>query len=273
MRRLLVILLWVVMGVQSLSAQQSSFGVAYYDVDKLYDTIPSKFYDDGDYTPRGRLCWDGVRYRRKVEQVAAVIDSMAMPVVALFGVENEQVVRDIVASCGEDYAYIHRTSNRYDGLDFAFLYFADCFYPERITEWSGALCVEGETQGRDLTIIATFRSTSLGVLLEERKLLEDSNIIIIGDTGKLKFEKLGLRDAMRSVEKAGRGNVIVRNMWQLRDRVVTNLDAPSHSDVYIKRWLLDSSGVPKPTYNGAKYCGGGSSCLPIFIYFDKLFAH
>ena len=273
MRRLLVILLLVVMGAESLSAQQSSFGVAYYNVDKLYDTIPSKFYDDSDYTSSGRLCWDDVRYRRKVGQVAAVIDSMAMPVVALYGVENEQVVKDIVASCGEDYAYIHRTSSRYDGLDFAILYFADCFFPERVTEWSGALCVEGEVAGEDFAIIATSRSTSLGVLLQERNLLEDSNIIIIGDAGKLKFEKLGLNDAMRGVEKAGRGNAIVRNMWQLRDRVMTNLTTPNHSDVYIKRWLLDSSGVPKPTYDGAKYCGGGSSYLPIFIYFDKLFAH
>ena len=31
-------------------AQQRT-GFAYYDLDRLYDTIPSLFYDDADYTP------------------------------------------------------------------------------------------------------------------------------------------------------------------------------------------------------------------------------
>ncbi|MBE6199037.1 MAG: hypothetical protein E7138_01905 [Rikenellaceae bacterium] len=268
MRRLITILFLLL--CVSVNAQEiKSFGVAYYDVDRLYDTIPSRFYDDSAYTPEGSFAWDESRYRRKVEQVAAVVDSMELPVVALYGVENEQVVRDIVSACGEDYAYIHRTSNSYDGLDFALLYFADVFFPGRVTEYRGALCVEGEACGEPLTIIATHRSTSLGVLIEERNLLEDNNIIILGDVGKLKFKKYGLRDASFHIEKAARGNRILRGMWHLRDRVLTNITSLSHCDVYIKRWLLDETGVPRPTFDGAKYCAGGSSCLPIFIYFDK----
>lgn len=268
MKRLITILFLLL--CLSVNAQQiKSFGVAYYDVEKLYDTIPSRFYDDSAYTPKGRFAWDASRYRRKVEQVAAVVDSMALPVVALYGVENEQVVKDVVASCKEDYAYIHRTSNSYDGLDFALLYFADVFFPGRVSEYRGALCVEGEACGVPLAIIATHRSTSLGVLLEERNLLEDNNIIILGDVGKLKFNKLGLRDASSHIAAAARGNRILRGMWYLRDRVLTNITTPSRCDVYIKRWLLDENGAPRPIFEGAKYCAGGSSCLPIFIYFDK----
>lgn len=257
----------------SVKAQPSaSFGVAYYNVDKLYDTIPSRFYDDRDFTPQGAKAWDGSRYRHKVKQIATVVDSMALPVVALYGVENEQVVRDIAAACHEDYAYIHRTSNAYDGLDFALLYFADMFFPERVIEYRGALCVVAEVCGEPLTIVATARCTSLGVLLEEQKLLGDNNIIILGDVGKLNFKKLGLRDATEPVGCALRGNRISRGVWQLRDRVLTNIDSAAHSDVYIKRWLLQPSGMPRPTFEGAKYCAGGSSYLPIFIYFDKIFA-
>ncbi len=34
---------------------QKTTGIAFYDVDKLHDTIPSIFYDDLDYTPSGKL--------------------------------------------------------------------------------------------------------------------------------------------------------------------------------------------------------------------------
>ena len=44
---------------------QPSLGIALYDVDRLYDTIPSKFYDDRDYTPSGSLGWSADRYARK----------------------------------------------------------------------------------------------------------------------------------------------------------------------------------------------------------------
>lgn len=246
-----------------------SFGVAYFNVDKLYDTIPSRFYDDRAYTPTGRLGWDGDRYHRKVMQVAAVVDSMALPVVALYGVENEQVVRDIVGACSEDYAYIHRTSNSYDGLDFAMLYFADCFYVDRVTEQRGVLCVEGEMNEQPLAIISAHRSTSLGVLLEERKLPVDSNIIILGNAGKLNFKKYGLRDASEHISRAGRGNRISQGVWELHDRVLTNIPTSATCDVYIKSWLLNRNGVPQPTFEGAKYCAGGSSFLPIYIYFKK----
>ena len=247
----------------------NSFGVAYFNVDKLYDTIPSRFYDDRAYTPAGRMGWNSDRYQRKVVQVAAVVDSMALPVVALYGVENEQVVRDIVEACSEDYSYIHRTSNSYDGLDFALLYFADCFYVDQVTEQRGALCVEGEANEQPLAIIAAHRSTSLGVLMEERKLPGDSNIIILGDAGKLNFKKYGLRDASEYISRAGRGNRIHQGVWYLQDRVLTNIVTPAMCDVYIKSWLLDRNGVPQPTFEGAKYCAGGSSFLPIYIYFKK----
>ena len=63
---------------------QPRIGIAYCDLDHLYDTIPALFYDDSDYTPGGRLAWDTERYRRKIARTAAVIDSMRMPLVALW---------------------------------------------------------------------------------------------------------------------------------------------------------------------------------------------
>ena len=65
---------------------QRSFDVAFCDVENLYDTIPSSSYDDSDYTSRGRLRWDTARYSQKIKDVARLLDSLSLPVVALWGV-------------------------------------------------------------------------------------------------------------------------------------------------------------------------------------------
>lgn len=97
--RLLIILNFSFLIFNCHSYGQRPIGIAFYDVDRIYDTVPALFYDDADYTPEGRLHWTAERYARKICNTAAVIDSMALPLVALWGVENEQVVRDIAAAC------------------------------------------------------------------------------------------------------------------------------------------------------------------------------
>ena len=129
--RLLIILNFSFLIFNCHSYGQRPIGIAFYDVDRIYDTVPALFYDDADYTPEGRLHWTAERYARKIRNTAAVIDSMALPLVALWGVENEQVVRDIAAACRGDYSYLHRTLNSLDGMDFALLYYGDLFYPNR----------------------------------------------------------------------------------------------------------------------------------------------
>lgn len=273
MRRVLAIVISLLSVVIAEAQGLKSFGVAYYDVDKLYDTQPSEFYDDTDYTPAGRLRWSEERYAAKINGVAQVVDSMAMPIVVLYGVENEQVVRDIVGRCREDYAYLHSQSSGRDGLDFAMLYFGDRFFPEQVTPWRGALCVEGWMGDMPLTIIANQKSASIGVLLEERELLrENNNVIILGRPNKLNFNEFGLRDATLRAERAGHGNCIDAGRWHLRDRVATNIKGDYLCGVYIKGWLLNSSGQPHPTYDRRKYYGGYANWLPIFIYFPEILA-
>ena len=233
MRRVLLALALLIYCVVQAVAQER-FGVAYYDVDKLYDTIPSKFYDDRAYTPRGKLGWNAERYRRKVENIARVVDSMAMPVVVLYGVENESIVRDVVSVSNQDYAYIHRTQDYNDGLDFAVLYFADKFFVESITPWRGALCVEGEADGRPLTIVAANRCSSLGVLFAERNLNREGNrIVLLGLPSRMGFQGLGLRDCSAEAERAGRGNIFTYGGWVMRDKVASNISGVERCDVYI----------------------------------------
>ena len=232
---------------------QSVIGVAFYDVDAMYDTIPSSSYDDRDYTPQGRRAWGEERYRRKVEHTAAVIDSMGMDVVALYGVENEQVVRDIAMACKSDYAYLHREQNGSSGLDFALLYFADRFIPEEVTSWRGLLCVEGSARGRALAVVAAYRSTAIGVLVRERQLLERGDVVLVGRMTNV--ECYGVKD------------------YSKRDRVASSAADVVRSGVYIKPWLLDEAGRPRPTFDSKKYYGGYSPALPVFIYLGKMFVY
>ncbi len=261
---------------QGTAQERRGFSAAFYDVDCLYDTIPSRFYDDSDYTPQGRLRWDGSRYRRKVEATARVIDSLATDVVALYGVENEQVVRDISAACRSDYAYLHRTCDAENGLDFALLYFVDRFVPDRVIRWNNALAIHGTTGGTPLTLVIMHRCSSLGVLaarLEEEYGTEDNNIIMMGMPNKLNFPEYGLRDATLRAEKAGRGNSCEGGRWRMRDRIATNLSGITVCDVFATRRMLTRAGHPAPTYDRTRYVGGCGRYLPLFIYFDETFAY
>lgn len=274
MRQLTLLCFLLLSALQPLRAQTTqALGIAYYNVDKLYDTIPSPFYNDRAYTPDGDMRWNEERYCRKINNIVQVIDSMAMPLVALYGVENKQVVEDLVRHTENDYAYIHKTSNSHNGLDFALLYYGDKFFPQEVTPWQGALCIEGEWGDMPLTIIISHGCKSLGVLLNNKNKPQDNNIIILGAAQNLNFKKLGLCNALQAAERQGRGNRIVQSQWKLHDYILTNIEGKNVADVYIKEWLLDKSGYPLASYNRGKYLGGYSSWLPVFIYFDKLFAH
>lgn len=267
------------------AAAQSSFGIALYDVDRLYDTIPSKFYDDRDYTPSGSLGWSADRYARKIANTAAVLDSMAMPLVALCGVENEQVVRDLTEACKADYAYLHRTSDFSLGMDFALLYYGDIFLPVRVEEYGYALCVEGEmamgsvsadkdavvgeAEGRKIAIIIARRPRNLEHIISRvRQRNSECSVIVLGEMYKADFKRLGLRDVTSQYEQSGYGTAVKGDRWVMTHRVATDMRDADRCKVYIKRWLLDRRGYPKPTYRGGKYEGGYSLYLPVCLYFD-----
>lgn len=244
-------------------------GIAFYDVDKIYDTLPALFYDDEEYTPEGRRHWDTERYRRKIRNTAAVIDSMALEIVALWGVENEAVVRDLVAACRGDYTYIHRTLNTLDGMDFALLYYGDRFFPHYVEPGRRYLYIEG-TLGRDtvgLVLCAENRMAEWVVrdLREERP---SARLVVLGRSATMDPARYGLHDATARAERAGRGTIHSLGRWTMRDRILvdTCLETVA-ADVFARRFLIDPrSGSPLATFKGRVYCGGYGYSLPVFVY-------
>lgn len=245
-------------------------GIAFYDVDRLYDTIPALFYDDSDYTPRGRLGWTAERYERKIRHTAAVIDSMSLPIVALWGVENEQVVRDLAAACGGDYSYLHRTLNTLDGLDFALLYYGDVFYPHYAEPGRRYLYVEGELTGGDTVglVLCGDARTAQWLVADLRAERSRAKLIVMGRTESRNTTALGLRDATARAESAGRGTVRSSGRWRMRDRIrVDTAFKYAEGDVFARRYLVDQkSGNPLTTYSRGVYRGGYGYSLPVFVY-------
>lgn len=264
-------------------------GIAYYDLDHFHDTIPALFYDDSDYTPAGRLAWDTGRYRRKVRNTAAVIDSMRLPLVALWSVENEGVVRDIAAACQGDYSYLHRTLNSFDGMDFALLYYGDLFEPYYDEPGRRYLYIEGVLHSPAHPVrrisgysAASTRTDTIGLVLCSdtrmaewvvRDLREERpgvKLLVAGRSSSLDPSAFGLYDALERPARSGRGNVRRRDRWQMRDRILADTALRTSSgDVYARRYLVDpKTGSPRPTYERQRYKGGHSYALPVFVYLE-----
>lgn len=251
-------------------------GFAYCDLDRLYDTLPSPFCNDAAYTPDGLLRWNGARYRHKIACSAAVIDSMALPLVALFGVENEAVVRDLSAACTAPYTYLHRTGDRRDGLDFALLYYADCFFPHYVETGGSYLYIEGALakrfgDERPLGLLLCRDWGGLQPLVEIlRRDRPQARLLVLGQFDPSACRAAGLVEATARAERAGRGNCFRRGGWVMRDRVAADSALAIRAcDVFIRDWLLDPrTGEPLPTYRQRSYRGGYGSSLPVFGYLD-----
>lgn len=245
-------------------------GIAFYDLDGLYDTIPALFYDDSDHTPQGQLAWNTERYRRKISRTAAVIDSMALPLVALYGVENEAVVRDLSAACRGDYTYLHSTMNAFDGLDFALLYYGDLFRSTESEQLRDCLYIEGILR-RDTVGLLLSRDPRMAerFIAEHRSERPAVRLLVMGRIPSHAARRYGLTEPLRRAERAGRGNVRYPNgSWYMRDRILADtLFEVCGADVYARRFLFDERGTgPLPTYSRDRYRGGWSFSLPIFIY-------
>lgn len=263
-KRIATLLSMLILGFKVGSAQ---IRFAYYDVDQLYDTEESLFYDDTRYTPQGQYRWDAERYRRKVEQVAARIDSTHCEVVALYGVENEQVVRDIASRLQGDYAYLHRTLNTLDGMDFALLYYADRCEPLDAEPMRSMLCIEARIDRDTFDIILGVDPRFVRLEAQElRKHHPSHRLLVAGKISSIAPERLGLVDRLAEPARRGHGNRMVNGEWQLRDRIFTDtLAGRREGAVLIRReWLDPLDGAPTPTYESGRYRGGAGRNLPIW---------
>ncbi len=118
-----------------LFAQRTEYEVAaigFYNLENLFDTVPSPNTNDSDFLPEGRLAWDSEKYWSKQANMAKVISLLATDVtpdgLALLGVaeiENRAVLEDLVAQpalVSRNYQIVHYESPDPRGIDVGLLY-------------------------------------------------------------------------------------------------------------------------------------------------------
>lgn len=106
-----------------------TIGLAFYNVENLFDTIDDPTINDESYLPDSKTPWNTQRYEHKLDNIAKVIasiDSSGFPtLVGLSEVENEQVLHDLVANPRikqAGYSILHKDSPDERGIDVALLY-------------------------------------------------------------------------------------------------------------------------------------------------------
>ncbi len=174
-----------------------------------------------------------------IERVVRVVDSMRMPLVALFGVENEAAAREIAQRSESDYSYLHRTMDYYDGQDFALLYFGDRFFVERAVMSYGTLAIHGEADGESMDLILTRRGDRVRTLLPENTAEPSDITLLCGRVTPDDIARLELYDAMKPLERRGEGNVRGSYGWFFRSRI--GCSEKCRAGVYITEWLLRES--------------------------------
>lgn len=114
---------------------QQRYGVMFYNVENLFDTINDAGVADEDMLPKADRAWTEERYQRKLNGVARVIadlsDEDGFPaIVALAEVENRRVLDDLVTQKeieSAKYSVCHYDSPDERGIDVALLYRSDLF--------------------------------------------------------------------------------------------------------------------------------------------------
>lgn len=119
------------------------FGVAFYNLENLFDTINNNGKYDLEFSPAGKNKWDGNKYRTKLKNLSRAISHMktsATPlgpaVIGVSEIENKSVLTDLVAQESlkdMNLQVVHHDSPDRRGVDVGLLYNPRFFKPVNVT--------------------------------------------------------------------------------------------------------------------------------------------
>lgn len=133
---LVLLLLLLAFAAIGRAQEESRFRVATYNVENLFDTIPSPRHGDSEFLPAAERAWHSGRYWKKLgmlaRAIAAIGDVRPAALVALCEVEGDTVLthltrRTALARLGYEYAVTHSADER--GMNVALLYQPELFRP------------------------------------------------------------------------------------------------------------------------------------------------
>lgn len=140
---LIVALMSTLFSTADAAKRYQTFGVAFYNLENLFDTINNNGKYDAEFSPQGSRKWDGYKYWSKINNMAYAISEMrtkTMPMgpacIGVSEVENITVLNDLVKA---DYIkdwnlqVIHHDSPDRRGVDVGLLYNPRFFKPINVT--------------------------------------------------------------------------------------------------------------------------------------------
>lgn len=108
---------------------QKHIRIMEYNVENLFDTIPSTTHADNDFTPQGSYQWTSQRYWSKLSKISRVIaaagEEQPIDLIALVEVENDSVLSNLVHRTKlwrMEYDYVITHSPDVRGINVALIY-------------------------------------------------------------------------------------------------------------------------------------------------------
>ena len=108
------------------------YGVAFYNLENLFDTIHTAGRNDWEYLPEGQNKWGTMKYKNKLRNMAKVLSELCtdkLPygaaIIGVSEVETEIALKDLVAQpelAKRGYQYIHIDGPDRRGVDCGLLY-------------------------------------------------------------------------------------------------------------------------------------------------------
>jgi hypothetical protein len=125
--------------------KMATFGIAFYNLENLFDTINNNGKYDLEFSPQGDRKWDGKKYWSKINNLGYAISQMPTKttplgpaVIGVSEVENESVLKDLVkadAIKDWDLKYVHHDSPDRRGIDVSLLYNPKLFRVLRVQNY------------------------------------------------------------------------------------------------------------------------------------------
>lgn len=156
------------------------FGVAFYNLENLFDTINANGTYDLEFSPEGARKWNSRKYWSKVNRLATAIAAMVTPetpdgpaIIGIAEVENEAVMRDLVDAApirARNYGIVHHDSPDRRGIDVGLIYDPLRFSPFNVTNHRldvgfptrDQMCVVGTVGSDTLAVIVNHWPSRLG---------------------------------------------------------------------------------------------------------------
>ncbi|MDE7442259.1 MAG: endonuclease/exonuclease/phosphatase family protein [Muribaculaceae bacterium] len=119
------------------------FGVAFYNLENLFDTINNNGKYDLEFSPEGKNRWDGNKYWSKIKNLSYAISQMKTEntpmgpaIIGVSEIENRSVLDDLVAADAIknwNLQVVHHDSPDARGVDVGLLYNPRFFHPINVT--------------------------------------------------------------------------------------------------------------------------------------------